>query len=158
MTCRQSLLIVLLALAGCTDTATVQPAADTLPEGSPGASLVQRFNMGQGLRGLALDAARATTTYAALVQKLGKAAADQQIQAQLDRHLPHYQAAWDYQLADLYAQHLNAEELRSLASEGTRSPYAAKFNTVQPVVAAQMRTRSAPLLSELVTKALMPQQ
>ncbi|WP_282297711.1 DUF2059 domain-containing protein [Stenotrophomonas sp. PS02289] len=158
MTCRQSLLIVLLALAGCTDTATVQLATDTLPEGSPGASLVQRFNMGQGLRGLALDAARATTTYAALAQQLGKAAADQQVQAQLDRHLSHYQAAWDYQLADLYAQHLSTEELRSLAREGTRSPFAAKFNTVQPVLAAQMQTQSRPLTAELVTKALATEQ
>ncbi len=112
--------------------------------------------MGQGLRGLALDAARATNTYGSLVQQLGKDAADRQVQAQLDRHLPQFQAAWDQRLGDLYAQHLTAEELRSLAHEGTRSPYAAKFSAVQSQVAAQMRTQSTPLLKELVTKALMP--
>lgn len=112
--------------------------------------------MGQGLRGLALDAARATNTYASLVQQLGKATADQQVQTHLDRHLPKYQAAWNQRLGNLYAQHLSAEELRSLAREGTRSPYAAKFSAVQPQVAAKMRTQSTPLLTELVTRALTP--
>ena len=153
MTHRTLLFTALLTLAACTQ---APPAVDPVAPGDPAAALVQRFNMGQGLRGLALDAARATNTYASLVQQLGKATADQQVQTQLDRHLPRYQAAWDQRLSDLYAQHLSAEELRSLAREGTRSPYAAKFSAVQPQVAAQMRTQSRPLLTELVTKALTP--
>lgn len=155
MTYRTLLITALLTLTACTQ---APPAVDPIAPSNPATALVQRFNMGQGLRGLALDAARATNSYASLVQQLGKATADQQVQTQLDRHLPHYQAAWDQRLAGLYAQHLSAEELLSLAREGTRSPYAAKFRTIQPQVAAQMRAQSRPLLTELVTKALTPQQ
>ncbi|WP_313456675.1 hypothetical protein [Stenotrophomonas sp.] len=153
MTYRTLLITALLTLAACTQ---APPAVDPATPGDPAAALVQRFNMGQGLRGLALDAARGTNTYASLVQQLGKDAADQQVQTQLDRHLPQFQAAWDQRLGDLYAQHLTAEELLSLTREGTRSPYAAKFSAVQPEVAAQMRSQSSPLLTELVTKALTP--
>jgi len=155
---RTLLIAAVLALAACTQSTEVTPTAAAVTQDEPAALLVHRFNMGQGLRGLALDAARATTTYASLVRQFGNAAADQEVQAHLDRHLPHFQAVWDKRLADLYAQHLSTEELRSLAREGTRSPYAAKFSTIQPRVAAQMRTQSTPLLTELVTKALTPQQ
>ncbi|MCT4515374.1 hypothetical protein NSY56_27290, partial [Pseudomonas aeruginosa] len=76
MTHRTLLITALLTLAACTQ---IPPAVDPATPGDPAAALVQRFTMGQGLRGLALDAARATNTYASLLQQVGKDAADRQV-------------------------------------------------------------------------------
>ena len=153
MTYRMLLITSLLTLAACTQAPS--PAEPVAP-GDPAAALVQRFDMGQGLRGLALDAARGTNTYAALVQQYGQEGAGRRTEDAINTLLPHYQAEWDRRLAGLYAQHFTSEELRSLAQQGKRSPYAAKFSAVQPEVASQMRAQSTPLLTELVTKALTP--
>ncbi len=151
MTHRTLLITALLTLAACTQ---APPAVEPVAPGDPAAALVQRFDMGLGLRGLALDAARGTNTYAALVQQHGQESADRRTEDAINTLVPQYQAEWDRRLAGLYAQRFTSEELRSLAQQGKRSPYAAKFSTIQPEVASQMRANSTPLLMELVTKAL----
>lgn len=154
MTHRTLLAATLLALAACTQAPPAPAEADAVVQGDPAVALVQRFNMGQGLKGLALDAARTTTTYAALVQRRGQPSAEKEIEAAIVALLPRYQSEWDRRLAALYARHLSADELRSLARDGKQSEYASRFNKVQPVVAAQMREQSSALLAELVTEAL----
>jgi len=149
-----------LLLAGCDSTPPAAATASTpsapaaAPGPSPAEALVKRFNMGAGLASLAYDAARGTTTFGAMANQQGAAQADQRLRAEIARILPAYQQRWEHTLASLYARHLSAPELSSLAAQGTASPYAARFRTVQPTVAAEMQAMSKPLLEALVTEAL----
>jgi len=157
---RGAVVLMSLLLAGCGEAPStplrageVVPPA-TAPSTDPAAALVARFKMGDGLAKLADEAARATTTFASMVEQTGAATAKQRVQAEINRLLPAYQARWDGTLAAIYARHFSADELRSLASQGTRSPHAARFNTLQNTVAAEMRADAQPLLRLLVAEAL----
>ncbi|ASR43093.1 hypothetical protein BEN78_06560 [Xanthomonas citri pv. mangiferaeindicae] len=110
--------------------------------------------MGAGLESLANRAAGATTTFATLAQQHGVAKAKQWVAGEISKLVPAYQARWDRNLATIYAKHFTADELRSLATQGTRSPHAAKFRSTQATVAAEMQEASSPLLQQLVTEAL----
>ncbi|WP_422507679.1 hypothetical protein [Stenotrophomonas sp. GZD-301] len=161
---RVAVVLMGLSLAGCgeapstpTGAGAVGPtptATATAPSTDPAAALVARFNMGDGLAKLADEAARATTTFALMAEQSGTPAAKQRVQAEISRLLPAYQARWDGTLAAIYARHFSADALRSLASQGTRSPHAARFNALQNTVAAEMRTEAQPLLRQLVAEAL----
>ncbi len=157
---RATCIATALLLAGCDSTppaaATVSSASApaAAPGTSPAEALVKRFNMGAGLESLAYDAGRGTTTFGALASQHGAAQADQRLRAEIARALPAYQQRWEHTLASLYARHFSAAELSSLTTQGTASPYAARFRTVQPTVAAEMQAVSKPLLEALVTEAL----
>jgi hypothetical protein len=157
---RATCIATALLLAGCDSpppaaaTASTPSAPAAAPGATPAEALVKRFNMGAGLESLAYDAGRSTTTFGALASQLGAAQADQRLRAEIARALPAYQQRWEHALALLYARHFSAAELSSLAAQGTASPYAARFRTVQPTVAAEMQAMSKPLLEALVTEAL----
>ncbi|UNK42532.1 hypothetical protein MNO14_00020 [Luteimonas sp. S4-F44] len=110
--------------------------------------------MGARLESLANQAAGATTTFATLAQQHGAAKVKQLVAAEISKLIPAYQARWDRNLAMIYAKHFTPEELRSLATQGTRSPHAAKFRSTRAAVAAEMQAVSRPLLQQLVTQAL----
>ena len=110
--------------------------------------------MGARLESLANQAAGATTTFATLAQQHGAAEAKHLVAGEIARLVPAYQARWDRNLATIYAKHFTADELRSLATQGTRSPHAAKFRSTQAAFAAEMQAVSRPLLQQLVTQAL----
>jgi hypothetical protein len=120
----------------------------------PGLALVHRFKMGAGLESLATQVARTTTTFGAVSKQHGPAGAEQRVQREISKALPSYQDQWDRNLAAIYSRHFSAEELRSLATRGTSSPYAGKFTATQAAVAVEMRATSSPLLQKLVTEAL----
>jgi len=159
---RVAVVLMGLSLAGCGEAPSTPTGAGavgptpttTAPSTDPAAALVARFNMGDGLAKLADEAARATTTFASIAEQSGAPAAKQRVQAEISRLLPAYQARWDGTLAAIYARHFSADALRSLASQGTRSPHAARFNALQNTVAAEMRTEAQPLLRQLVAEAL----
>ncbi|KRE96784.1 hypothetical protein ASG87_15790 [Frateuria sp. Soil773] len=123
--------------------------------GDPALALVQRFGMGRGLETLANEAAAGTVTYGSLSRKHGVAAAKQLVATEIHRLLPDYQARWEQNLAAVYAKHFAPDELRSLAAQGKRSPYAAKFSATHAAVASDMRAASSGLLRQLVTEALL---
>jgi hypothetical protein len=147
-----------LSLAGCGEAPSTAPrtGVPSAPTASadPAAALVARFRLGKGLAQLADEAARSTTTFASMVEQTGADAATQRVQAEIGRLLPAYQPRWDGMLAAIYARHFSADALHSLASQGTRSPHAARFNALQNTVAAEMRADAQPLLRQLVADAL----
>jgi hypothetical protein len=110
--------------------------------------------MGNGLESLALEAARRTVTYGALVQKHGSLGAEVLVKAELAKSVQSYQPRWNANLAAIYSRHFSSEELRSLAEQGPRSPYAGKFASTHEVVGVEMRAASTALLEQVVTEAL----
>ncbi|MEN5059587.1 hypothetical protein [Luteimonas sp. TWI1416] len=143
-----------LSAVGCSPAAP--EAQSTIPAagGDPAVALVQRFKMGAGLESIANQAAGATTAFATLAQRHGTAQAKRLVAGEMSKLAPAYQARWDRNLATIYAKHFTADELRSLATQGTRSPHAAKFRSTQATIAGEMRQVSSPLLRQLVTEAL----
>ena len=90
-----------------------------------------------------------------VAEKYGASQAPAVIARQIRALLPNYQDLWNENLAASYSAHLSQDELRSLATLGSESPYAQRFLAVRGAVSSDMRTRSEPLLNELVTKALV---
>lgn len=129
-------------------------ASTPMPADDPALLLVQHFHMGKGLESLANQAAHGTTTFAVIVQHHGVTEAERLLEAEIARAAPKYQNRWDQNLAAVYARHLSAEELRSLATLGASSPYAGKFQATHGAVAAEMRSASSNLLLQLVSEAL----
>ena len=149
-------LAIALLVAGCNKATPPAQASVTVtvPSEDPAASLVGRFKMGAGLESLANQVAGTTTTFATLAQKHGVAGAQQLVKDEISKVSPSYQGRWDQNLASIYSKHFSAEELRSLAAQGTSSPHVEKFRSTHAVVAAEMRVVSGPLLQQLVTEAL----
>ena len=142
------------SLAGCNDATSATPPSAAVPSDDPALALVQRFNMGAGLESLANQVAHATTTFAVIVQKHGPSEAEKLVKTEISKATPSYQSRWNQNLALIYAKHFSPEELRSLATLGTGSPYADKFKSTHATVGAEMRSASSQLLQQLVTEAL----
>lgn len=147
-------LVAAVLSIGCSQVGQDPQAAVPTASGDPAVALVQRFKLGAGFESLANQAAGATTTFATLAQKHGVAGARQRVRSEISKAIPSYQRRWDQNLASIYSRHFTAEELGSLAAQGTRSPYAEKFRSTQAAIAGEMRDASSPLLQELVTGAL----
>lgn len=149
---RAWLIVASLALASCGgSTAEVSADASASPDqiqnpGDPAADLVRNFKMGANLEQMANAVAASTHTYATV--------SPAEVSAQIRRLAPRYQAEWDANLARAHAAHLSPEALRSLASEGRRSPFYAKLEQQRPAIAADMKVASDALLQRLVTEAL----
>jgi hypothetical protein len=112
----------------------------------PAADLVHNFGVGSNLERMANSVAKSTHTNGSL--------SPGQATAEIHKLLPKYQPQWDENLAKAYANHLSAEELRSLAKSGRSSPYFGKLEQVQPMVSAEMQQMSKGILQNLVTEAL----
>ena len=146
-------LVITLLVASCSkSTPAVQPAADASHD-NPAAALVKRFNMGAGLESMANQVARTITTFGLIAKEHGTSEAVQVVKGEIPKSLPAYQSRWDNNLASIHSKHFSADELRSLAVQGTSSPCIAKFRSTQETVATEIRADSSPLLQQLVTKA-----
>ncbi|MGX5729490.1 hypothetical protein ACWKWK_03040 [Pseudoxanthomonas beigongshangi] len=149
---RALIVFVMLALTGCgqeTPSTATSPAPPSPSQSSsdPAADLVRNFRMGANLEQMANDVAASTHTYATV--------SPVDVKARISRLAPKYQAEWDANLARAHAAHLSPEELRSLASEGRRSPFHSKLERQRPAIAADMKAASSGLLQRLVREALM---
>jgi hypothetical protein len=113
----------------------------------PAADMVHNFGVGSNLERMADSVARATHANGSLPP--GRSSQE------IRKLLPKYQPQWDANLAKAYANHLNAEELRSLAESGRSSPYFGKLKQVQPAVSDDMQGMSKGILQDLVTEALV---
>lgn len=145
------IVFAILALTGCgqdASSAATSPAPSNSLRASsdPAADLVRNFKMGANLEQMANAVAASTHTYATV--------SPTEVSAQIRRLAPRYQAEWDANLARAHAAHLSPETLRSLASEGRRSPFYAKLEQQRPAIAADMKVASGALLQRLVTEAL----
>lgn len=116
--------------------------------------MVQALRLGQNLGSMGYQVSKTTTTYQGLVAKLGAQKADEIIRAELAIAVPHHQTQWDKNLAKVWAPLMTASEFDSIATEKQKSPYAAKFSSLQNQAGAAMKTESEKLLTSVVTEAL----
>lgn len=140
--------------SGTLDVGEGTAAASIATGGDPALAMVVRRNMGANLERMANQVAQSTHTYGVVADRFGAAEAPSVVAQEIRALLPEYQDRWNENLAAAYSAHLSPEELHSLASQGNQSPYVERFASVRPDVSSDMKTRSAPLLDELVTKAL----
>jgi hypothetical protein len=142
----QAITVLLLAL---------QHAWAASPETQSAAVLfVQQQQLGRNLPAIGWMAATRTVTFATLVRQLGQAQATSLVRKKLEHYRGDYQATWDANLASAYADHLSADELNSLAKNGSSSPFASKLRAVQNDIGIEMQNTSKQLLTSYVTSAL----
>lgn len=143
-----------LALVAALSTGIAPPS---LAAGDLGAAktLVAKHKLGAGMKVMAFAAAARTDTYANLVKAAGPDRAQAAVVDQLNALEPKYQPGWDANLAQAYTRHFSTAELKSITDKGTDSPDATKFTERGNSVGADMMQLSAPLLSEMVTEALV---
>lgn len=111
--------------------------------------------VGSNLPQMAMAAASRTETFRMLGYQWGLPEARKQVEHEIARVAPTYQARWDQNLAVAYARHLSVQELSSLATEGAQSQYISKFVSLQRAVGEDMRTSSEPMLTEMVAEVLV---
>lgn len=129
------------------------PSAQDL--GDPGLALVDRYHLGSNLERMANAVAKGTHTYGLVAQIHGVNNASAVVTREIKKLLPTYQERWDKNLANAYSAHFSPAELRSLTQMGAHSPFADKLLTERHAVSQDMQKHSEPLLTELVTKALI---
>lgn len=149
-----ALLIACNRNSGTSDVAGGTGAASITASGDPALAMVVRRNMGANLERMANQVAQSTHTYGMVAERFGAAEAPSVVAQEIRALLPEYQDRWNENLAAAYSAHLSPEELRSLASHGNQSPFVGRFAAVSHDVSSDMKIRSAPLLEELVAKAL----
>jgi hypothetical protein len=130
------------------------PINQSLIFSDPALAMVERFNMGSNLERLAIQVAKSTHTYGVVVEKYGASNAQSVVAQEIQKLIPEYQPRWNKNLASAYSSHLSHDELRSLATDGKKSPYVSKLLTSQASTGEDMKNSSMPILTELVTKAL----
>lgn len=118
------------------------------------ALFVEQQHIGGNLPSLGWMVAVRTVTFAALAHQLGQTQAASLVHAKLSLCRSNYQANWDANLASAYADHMTADELRSLAKYGSTSPFASKLRSVQSEVGGEMQVGSKALLTSYVSDAL----
>ncbi|MEO5933987.1 MAG: hypothetical protein ABIQ08_10600 [Duganella sp.] len=123
------------------------------PQGAA-SEFVHRQGLGRNLRTLAQAAVNKTNTFAMLASKLGTSEAQLLVSKELDAYALQFESQWNANLAEIYARHLSAEELASLASEGRKSRYIDKLNAKRDVIGTEMQRLSQPILIAYVSAAL----
>lgn len=111
--------------------------------------------VGSNLPQMAMAAASRTETFRILGSRLGLPEARKQVVSEIASVAPTYQTRWDKNLAEAYAKHFSAQELTSLTTERAQSQYVSKFASLQRAVGEDMRARSEPMLTEMVSEVLM---
>lgn len=153
-------LCIAILLFGCQEAADPLNVAKakavdlSLVASNPALALVERFNMGDNLEKMAVHVAKSTHTYTMVTQKYGKEQALQMLTQEIQKLIPAYQSQWDAALAKAYSLHISPDELRSLATDGNKSPYINKLRISQSAVGKDMRKISSPILTKFVTQAL----
>ena len=155
------IILLIVTLFGCSessgllDATNAKPVDQVLSASNPALAMVERFNMGSNLERMAIQVSKTTNTYAMVAEKHGASNAQSPISQEIKSIIPAYQARWNQNLANVYSSHLSPDELHSLSVDGNKSPYASKLQSEQKSVGKDMQKLSAPILTELVTKALV---
>lgn len=139
-------------LAACLFGPMAPALADSPQEAATG--FVQQRHLGSNLKTLALAVAQRTQTFAMLASELGTEEAKSLVSDELDAQAHQYAPQWNANLAQVYAHHFSAEELRSLTVDGRNSRYAAKLEEKQNAIGADMQRLSTPILTAYVSAAM----
>ncbi|MDB6141422.1 MAG: Uncharacterized protein JWP80_466 [Pseudomonas sp.] len=117
-------------------------------------AFVQQRHLGDSLAWMGFQVASRTTTYAGIVQKVGKVQGQTIVQDELQRLQPTYQDQWNRNMAAAYAESFTPGEMRVLNEGNPPKDLADKFRAKQKDVGSSMKAKSADLLNSYVTKAL----
>jgi hypothetical protein len=121
---------------------------------SAAALFVGQQHIGSNPPSLGWMIAARTVTFAALSHQLGQTQTASLVHAKLGVCRSNYQANGDANLASAYADHMTADELRSLAQYGSTSPFASKHRSVQSDVGGEMQVASKAFLRSCAPEAL----
>jgi hypothetical protein len=116
--------------------------------------MVRELRLGQNLGGMSYKLSKVTTTYQGIAAKVGPQKADEMLRAELAIAVPRHQDQWDRNLAKAWVPLMTASEFDSIAADKQRSPYAAKFSSLQNQAGAAMKADSEKLLTTVMTEAL----
>lgn len=116
---------------------------------------VQKQHLGDGLAWLGFQVASRTTTYAGIVQKVGKVQGQTIVQDALQRLQPTYQEQWNRNMAAAYAESFTPAEMRTLNEGNPPKALADKFKAKEKDVGLSMKSKSTDLLNSYVAKALL---
>jgi len=136
----------------------VSPALSKGPGDDNQAALgfIERNRIGENLSNLARQFGMSTKTFQIIERAVGPQRARQMFQDHLSREAPKFQGQWNKTLANVYANHFSAAELRSLGKERDKSPYYAKLQSQSPAISAEMKSAGTPILTELLKAILVP--
>ncbi|WP_256658684.1 hypothetical protein [Pseudomonas sp. LP_7_YM] len=126
------------------------------PSSVPSSALtyVQDRHLGESLGWLGYQVASRTVTFTILVETVGRTKAQEIVQNELQYLQPHYQQAWDRNLAAAYAASFSEEELNALDVGDPPPEVAGKLRAKQREVGRDMKGRSSELLKVYVSTAL----
>lgn len=116
--------------------------------------MVKELRLGQNLGAMSYRMAKITTTYQGVAAKVGVEKADELLRAELAISVPKHQDQWDKNLAKAWAPLMARAEFESITAEKQKSPYAAKFTSLQNQAGTAMRADSEKLLSTVIAEAL----
>jgi hypothetical protein len=117
-------------------------------------AMVRELHLGGNFPVMVLTAVSQTQTFKMLVAEAGLAKARRFVSSHMDAVIPKYQAQWDRNLADAYAEHFTTQEMLSIIQEKRASPYAKALQERQRDVGVGMQRRSTELLSKVATEVL----
>jgi hypothetical protein len=118
-------------------------------------AFVQQRHLGDSLAWLGFQVAARTTTYAGIVQKVGKVQGQTIVQDALQRLQPTYQDQWNRNMAAAYAESFTPAEMRTLNEGNPPKALADKFKAKEKDVGLSMKSKSTELLNSYVAKALL---
>ncbi|WP_372621480.1 hypothetical protein [Falsiroseomonas sp.] len=101
-----------------------------------------------------MQVALRTQTFAMVAAELGPAEAHSRLLRQVAETAPRHQDAWDRNLAAAHLEHLQPEQLASIAELGPRSPHFQTLLTSQDAIGRSMQARSGQLLQDIVAEII----
>jgi hypothetical protein len=116
--------------------------------------MVKALRLGENLGGMSYNLAKLTTTYQGIAAKHGPQKADEMLRAELAISVPKHQEQWNRNLAQAWAPLMTREEFESIAAEKQKSPFSAKFVSLQNQAGAAMKAKSETLLTTVMSEAL----
>ena len=117
-------------------------------------NMVRELRLGQNLGGMSYKLSKVTITFKGIAAKVGPQKADEMLKAELAYAVPRHQDQWDRNLAKAWAPLMTASEFDSMTANKQKSPYAAKFSSLQNEAGAAMKANSEKLLTTVMTEAL----
>lgn len=117
-------------------------------------TMVREFRLGKNLGDMSYKLSRVTITYQSIAMTVGRQKADELLEKELAISVSRYQDQWDRNLAKAWAPLMTKSEFDSLVADKQKSPYIAKFSSLQKHAGAAMKTSSMDLLTKVMTEAL----
>jgi len=149
----KSLLSFLIALSFFSALSDVL-AQPTTEANSTAISFIRQRGLSANIYLLTASSASATTTYKMIQEERGVEIAQKQLNAAMRQIVPKYQPEWDRIMGDIYSKHFSTDELTSLTTLGTKSPFVPKLYAEQNVLGPEMQKALQPLLTSVVTEVV----